>query len=269
MNMNINIIKRVAIYFKRHIFRDPKYFFTYSINYFNNIYVPSIKYYSFEDIPELLLKGKSIIRLGDGDVYTLNGGGQPYQKYDKELKNKIFQLITTYNDKSDYILCLNKKPLEITNRELKKLNLINCWLPTKVFYNLYFNKDATYHDAAMFYYLNTIPKYFEEYLGSKKIIIASNQDNIDKIKANNKIPFREMNFVVTPKINAFSDYNLIRKQIECIVNSSNEKDFVVLAALGPASKVLAFELSKNIQVIDVGHGIEVAYTNSGLEGMIP
>ena len=42
--------------------------------------------------------------------------------------------------------------------------------------------------------------------------------------------------------------------------NSNEKDFIILAGAGPASKPLAYDLSKEgIQIIDVGHGFEHFY----------
>lgn len=267
--MKLNTIKRVFIYTAKHLFRDPVYFLTYCVAYMKKGYVPLIKYYEYSKLPELLNGNKSIIRLGDGDMYTIMGGGQPFQEYSVELRNKLREIIESYSDNSRYILCLNKRPLEKTNKELKQLNLINCWLPTKVYFNLYFNKQATYHDAAMFYYVETLPRYFEEYLSNKKIIIASNDENINRLQNNEKLPFKDINFIRTPKINAFSALERITSEIIKIVENTSDKKVVVLAGFGPASKVLAYNLVSQVQVIDIGHGIEFAYGTEGMDKLLP
>jgi hypothetical protein len=196
--MKFETFTRVIVYTKKHLMRDPRYFFTYCISYFKKIYIPDIRYYAYKDIPKFLEEGKSIIRLGDGDIYTVMGGGQPYQENTPELQNKLLNIIMSYNKNSDYILCLNRRPLEKSNKELKKLNLINCWLPSKVYWELYFNKNVKYHDAAMFYYPDTIPKYFENYLISKKIIIISNFDNLIRLKNSRSLPFNDVVYLETP-----------------------------------------------------------------------
>lgn len=267
--MLADFIYRSIKYTKRHLFRDPAYFLSYGINYFKKGYVPHISYYDYSDIPRLLEEGKSFIRLGDGDVYTLTGGGQPYQQYDEKLSEKLFSLISEYSDDSGYVLCLNKRPLEKSNKELKKLNIFNCWLPTKIYYNLYFNKQAKYHDAAMFYYADTIPKYFEKYLLDKSIVIAANKGNIDKFKANKNIPFLNIKYIETPEVNAFSKYSSIKDLILNHVNDEQGKKVVVLAAFGPASKVLAYDLFNKVQIIDIGYGVGVAYTEKGLDYQLP
>ena len=197
------------------------------------------------------------------------GGGQPFQEHSPELKDKLFKIIKNYNDTSGYVLCLNKRPLEKTNKELKLLNLINCWLPSKVYFNLYFNKKSKYHDAAMFYYLDTLPKYFESYLSNKKVIIASNEDNIRRLEGGRALPFRDVEFIKTPKINAYASLNQIIKEILNIVDSNSDKKVVVLAGFGPASKVLAYDLLSKVQVIDIGHGVEVAYGDEGMDKYLP
>ena len=68
-------IKRVFRYFVLHSTRNTKYFFTYLIHFFDNNYVADIKYYDLDDLENLLKKGKSIIRIGDGEIYIMNFDG--------------------------------------------------------------------------------------------------------------------------------------------------------------------------------------------------
>ncbi len=261
----MNAIYRVLRYAKNHLLRDPKYFILFAVNYFNPSYIPKISYHSIDDTPRFLEEGKSIIRFGDGEIFILNGGDLPGQKYDTHLAHLMSECISTYSKTSPYVVCLNRIPLEKSNSLLRKERLIPCWLPSKVYFNLYFRKKEKYLDAAMFYYGDTIPKYFEKYLLTKNIILITNKDNILRFSGNIKIPFSNVSFIETSSKDAFFQYNEIKKEVMNLVDKNGKKDTIILAAFGPSSKALAFELSKEgIQVVDIGQGIEVAYSDKKL-----
>lgn len=256
-------LARIIRYCRRHFFRDPRYFFLYLIQYFNPVCVPDIKFYDNEVAASQIMAGKSLIRFGDGEIYLLNHGDIAFEKSTSKLRSLMMVLVTEYNDDASYVLALNKVPLQKTNKQLKENGLLSCWLPSKVYFNLYFNQRATYADAAMFYFKETIPKYFEKYLMTKQVIFVSNPDICAAIKENSQIPFMKIVYVETPKVNAFADYERITKDVQDKVRSIGIKNAVVLAAFGPASKVLAYELSKQgIQVLDVGQGVTAAYSAS-------
>jgi len=262
-------IKRVFRYFVLHSTRNTKYFFTYLIHFFDNNYVADIKYYDLDDLENLLKKGKSIIRIGDGEIYIMNFGSIHYQKYDERLRSLFFKMINEYNEDSQYVLSLNKIPLEKSNIQLKKDGLLNCWLPMKVYYQLYFTKTSRYIDQVLFYYNETFPKYFESYLKTKHLVLVSHQGNIDNFKNNPAIPFTDVSFVVTPAENAFVDYEKIKTAVRVEIDKHGKEKTVILAACGPASKPLAYELSKeSIVTIDVGRGIEAAYTDDRIDQII-
>jgi len=256
----MNLIYRVIRYVKLHLVRNPKYFFVYALNYFNPNYILDVKFLNFEEVKNLLIKGKSFIRLGDGEIYMMSGGNLFWQKHDDRLGKLIFNLVEEYDNDSPYVLGLNRVPLIKTNKSLRSLGLFHGWLPSKVYYNLYFNKKIKYMDASIFYLSDTIPKYFESYLKTKTIIIVSNNANIEKLK-NNKMPFSSIHYIEVSIKNAFTDYDEINAKVINLASKFGVRNVVVLAAFGPACKALAFELSKkNIQVIDVGGGIEIAYS---------
>lgn len=258
-------ILKVAHYAKKHLFRDPIYFFLFAVHYFNPRYVPKINYHSIDATRHFLNEGKSIIRFGDGEIFILNGGNLPGQKYDSHLAHLMSECISTYSDISPYVVCLNRTPLEKSNALLRREGLIPCWLPSKVYFNLYFRKEEKYLDAAMFYYGDTIPKYFENYLVTKKIILITNKDNLERFNSNEAIPFRNVSFVETPSRDAFTQYDRIKNEVMDLVEKNGRKDTVILAAFGPSSKALAFEFAgQGIQVIDIGQGIEVAYSDKKL-----
>ena len=260
---------RILSYISRHIFVRPLYLFTYVKNYLNPGYIPDIKYYENIDIVSGLKAGKSLIRLGDGEIYIMNGGGIGYQKYNSKLKRLFFMMVEKYSNDTNYILCLPRVMLEKTNFQLKNEKLLNCWLPFKVSFNLYFSKTSHYGDAFLFYYNETIPSLLENYLLTKHLIYVTNQDNLDAIQGNSLIPFTDVSFVVTPKEDAFTDFDKIKEKIVNKVLQIGKKNCIILAACGPASKAIAYDLSfEGIVTIDVGRGIEITYTEHSLKHLV-
>jgi len=260
--MDSNFLSRIIKYSKKHIFNNPRYLFWYSYYYFLDLNI-KINYYSKDDYIQLIKGGKSIIRLGDGDIFTILGGGQPYQEYNSVLAKKLSQLIKEYTPSSNYVISLNKVPLALSNSQLRKENLLSAWLPTKIYWKLFFNKNASYYDAAMFYYKNSLKDYFEEYLKTKKIIFVSKKENCDVIRNNSNIPFTFSCFIETVETQAFNDYEIIKNKILNEIVFEKKDNYVVMAAVGPASKVLAYDLSSiGIQVFDVGQGVTAAYTET-------
>jgi len=243
--------------------RDPKYFFMYLIQYWNPHYVPAVQFMDTATVANLVRQGKSLIRLGDGEIYLLNHGDIPFEKSTPRLREQYRKAITSYTTDSSYILALNRVPLRTPNRTLREKDLLTCWLPSKVYYELYFNHGAPYTDAAMFYFKETIPEYFEGYLRTKQIVFVSNATICATFKENKKIPFELVSVVVTPETNAFAEYDRIKAEVMTHVEKMGRDKVVVLAAFGPASKVLAYEFSQiGIQVLDVGQGISTAYTGN-------
>jgi hypothetical protein len=76
-----------------------------------------------------------------------------------------------------------------------------------------------------------------------------------------------VSYIETPATNAFSEYEEIKEAVRTeVAHNGGYENVIILAACGPASKPLAYELSKeNIVTIDVGLGIEVAYTDKRID----
>lgn len=265
----MSLFQRTVRYIYIHLLRNPRYFFTYAINFYNPKYIPDISYYELKEMVSVLKVRKSVIRLGDGEIYLMNFGSIGYQDYDSRLRDLLFKLVAEYGEDSEYILSLNKIPLEKTNKQLKKDNLFQCWLPMKVYYDLYFNHRAKYADATMFYYNETFPKYLESYLKTKRLILVSRAENNQKFAENESIPFTDVSYIEAPAHNSFAVYEELKKSIRAEVDKYGKKETIVLVAFGPACKPMAYELSKEgIVTLDVGRGIEVAYTDERIDQII-
>ncbi|MCB9810531.1 MAG: DUF1792 domain-containing protein [Candidatus Nomurabacteria bacterium] len=264
----MNYLKRTIRYLKLHL-GNPRYLFTYAINYFNPNFIPDIKYYELDELEDVLRAGKSLVRIGDGEVYIMNNGNIGYQKFEPKLKEVFFKIISEYDESSSCVIGLNKTPISKSNSTLRKDKLLNCWMPMKSFYEIYFNKKAKYFDATLFYYNETFPEYFEAFLKTRHLVLVTRQHSIEKFKANKSIPFSDVSFVETPENNAFDQYDQIKKEVLDEVARHGKSKTIVLAAFGPASKLLVYELAKEgVVSIDVGRGIEVAYTDERIDHII-
>ncbi len=241
--------------------RNPRYLATYCFCYWRLKYIPDIKFLQPDEISNLVSSGKSIIRFGDGEIYLLNYGDIPFAKSTKKIRDGFWKIIKSYDNSSPYVIALNPIPLQCPNKFLLSKNLLTCWLPSKVCYNLYFNKQASYADAAMFYYRSTIKKYFEKYFLTKKLMFVGNKKQIDFLKNNKNLTLQFNKYIEVPETGAqFHVENIkndILNQISGFMN-----DWVVLVSFGPSAKVVAYELSLvGVQVIDVGQGIVASYND--------
>lgn len=253
-------MNRLFRYIKLHLFRDPRYFFEYLLGYFDSRYVPVVHFGDTTEVALAVSNGKSLIRLGDGEIYLLNGGDITFERSSQKMRKLLFQCIKDYSAEQPYLLALNRVGLQSSNKTLKAKNLLNCWLPSKVYFNLYFKRNVSYGDAAMFYFKNTLPHYFEKYLLTRKIILVSNINTCNLLQKDSNTPFVWSAVIVTPEKYAFESYDRIKGEIIDAVDRLGKEEATVLAAFGPASKVLAYELSSmGIQVLDVGQGITAAY----------
>lgn len=267
MNSKIEYFKRAVRFFLFHIYKNPSYLFTYARHFFDSKYTFSVNYFATEEFAELVKSGKSVIRIGDGEVYYLNYGGLPAQVFDEKLRSEMHDALKNYSATSPYVIGFNKVPLQTTNKKMRKHNLLHSWLPVKVYYDLHLkNKLVKYFDASVFYYNDTIPVHFESFLLNKHIILVSNASNIAKFKSNTTIPFPQVSFVETPAIHSYEAIDTIQESVLELV--SDKKQTVVLAACGPTSKALAYRFAQiGLLTIDIGTGMEIAYTDTRIDFM--
>jgi len=82
-------------------------------------------------------------------------------------------------------------------------------------------------------------------------------------------PFTHVSYIEAPAHNSFSVYDILKNKIRNEVEKYGKEDSIVIMAFGPSCKPMAYELSKEgIVTIDVGKGIEVAYTDERIDQLI-
>lgn len=266
----MNFIIRTIRYTRIHLFKNPKYFFSYFLAFFSNSFQLCVNFYTQEEVKNLITKGKSLIRFGDGEIYIMNFGSIGYQEYHKDIRRIFFEIVCSYAESTPYVVCINELVMNKSNEELKKEGVFNCWLPMKVYYKLYFPKDIKYVDASIFYYKNSFKNILEEYLLDKHVIYMTRKETLDSLKKNTKIPFTSVSYIETGDKNAYSRYEELNEKLSHAVKEVPEgKTPVVLMACSQAGKILAYEWSKKgVQVLDIGVGIEIMYTEKSLDYML-
>ncbi len=235
------------------------YIFTYFLPNFNQ----SVIFYKKKEVERLLKEGKSIIRLGDGEMYILISTAMEFHASNQILRKKLHNIVKRYSKNDPFVLAL---PSQITesNLELKKRGIKDVWHASKVVYFISFPKRQKYADALMFY-----PRYdkktFSEvvlpFLEDRVLIFVTKGVTIEKIKESDVFHKRSA-YVVTPEKQAFDSYDYIKGNIDLACSKfSDKKEIVLLFALGPVGKVMAAEYSEQgYQCIDIGKGLDFIFS---------
>ncbi|MFH1454830.1 MAG: GT-D fold domain-containing glycosyltransferase [bacterium] len=259
---------------KKYLFKDTKYFFLYVYRYFQDNYHNDCKFYSNQEFKQRITNGKSVIRIGDGEIGLLHFMSIHYQVYSDSIRNDLLKIVKTYNDNSKYILSI-PLPVNHTNKKLKDdsksstHDYFQCWLPLKITYELIFNKKIKYFDAHAFYRDNYFKDIIFPCISDKKIIMVTNKNNSKDVN-NSYFGDKIFNYVICAEKNSYEDREDIKRDIIEIINKSgfDKSNFVILMSAG-LSKTIIYDMSKKgYQLLDTGKGLEGYYKEISLEHLI-
>ncbi len=263
-------MKRILNAIKKYLVKDPVYFFTYIFRNIQKKYKVKCMFFDDSELSEKLIEGKSLLRIGDGEIAIVHFLGIGYQAYNNQLRQEYVDAIKNYNENSKYLIGLpifvNYSNIDLDNLGSNKKRL---WLPLKITFDLMFNKKAKYVDAHIFYRDGKFEKIIMPLIKNKNVILVTNDRNISDIKNhifNNHI----YKYISCPEKNSHEIRDSLIKEISSDIITSNKKskDFLVLLSMGPA-KTIAVELSEmGIQTIDIGVGIESYIRNFEIESRI-
>ncbi len=207
-----------------------------------------------------LIEGYSISRYGDGELsltYKKKKSGINYQEDNEILRNRLTEILKSDLDK--HLVAIPRPFVKIDD-----LILGEAYFWSKYYYtnksnlNKYLEKEKVYYDAM-------ISRFYMPYLDKKdcqkvveKLIMLFKDKNILIIEGEstrfglgNKLlkSSRTVRRILCPSKNAFKVYDKILKRIRI-----EDKNNIVLMALGPTATILAYDLAKEgYQAIDVGH----------------
>lgn len=266
----MSFLKKVFAFIARY-YKHPVYIAVYGATYFSSRFAFNVHFLSQEEIITSLKEGKSIIRLGDGDMVSVpldiqHSAGRP----EPLIKEWYREIISSYNKKSPYILSIPRF-VNVPNSELRAMGYrkLNVWLPVKVMFLLTFNKNVSYMDAHNFYYDNYFDDIIAPVFKNKKVILVANQKMIDKQKANTNLLWKDMRYVEAPPYNAIDAYDEIVANIDAELKKHKKEDVVLFVAIGPVAKHLVFKYAhKGYQSIDIGKVAEVMFTGESIQYMV-
>jgi hypothetical protein len=270
MKIDFIFIKKVTQFLYRNI-KNPVFLMLYIYRYFDKNFLIQASFFEDSKVLELISEGKSIIRLGDGELGLMTGRGvvgtvftqKPLPLFIKKFK----EIISCYTKDSPYILAIPKKYTLYSNEDLKRENKLRTWLPFKVMYTLYFQKSIDYADAHMFYR----PKFFEEHIipiiSHRIAIFVINETKVESLK--DKPIARSLHFVKTPPSEAGEQYEAIKEKIEKKIEELGVEKPLLLFSCGPVGKILLFEFAlKGVQGIDVGEGANVLFESARIDYLV-
>lgn len=240
--------------------------------YYNRIadsYIPLYKEVVFlnyqETVNEILHNNKSIVRFGD-DVFDLLLGIGLYfnnwrQTYNPSLAKRLKEVLASANP--NLLVCFNPEFILKTKAEFIAAGIgeqHHFWTHSKIFLKDYIHRDQRYGSALSFQerYNTQIPyQEIVSYLKEKNIVIVTS--NIARF--NNKQFGETTYYIEAPKDNAWDMYPTIMQNILNHICKLPKDKTLVLASLGPTSKVLVFDLVQQGYIAwDTGQFFDLALT---------
>jgi hypothetical protein len=262
-------IKKAAGAIKKYLFQDTRYFFQYVYRYPQNNFHNDCRFYSDQELINLLQHGKSIIRIGDGEIGVLHRLPiTVYQVYSDALRADLLKIIKNYTNDSNYVLMI---PLFVneTNKKLRDTGRFQGYMPLKITYELIFNKHAGYFDQHVFYKDGGFGRLILPYAKTKKMIIVTNAGHVEKIKASGRAD-DVFDYIVCGNKNTYESRAEIQTAIVEMIKKTGlpKSDFIVLMSAG-LSKTIIYDLSKEgYQILDIGKGLESYYMDVSIQHLI-
>jgi glycosyltransferase family protein len=210
-----------------------------------------------ETIDTIIKENLSVIRFGDGEIFLLDGGHTAFQKNEQDLATRLEQVILA--KQKGLLICIPG-----IWDGLEKFDTVAYWF---FMHHLYRNGhtwealisyDRVYGDTNMTRpYLAykdksncdiIFKKLFSIWEGKDVVLIEGEKSRLgvgNDLFAN----VASLKRILCPPENAYSHYTAIKEAAFKI-----DKSKLILLSLGPAAKVLAYDLfMEGYRVIDVGH----------------
>ena len=203
-----------------------------------------------------LKEGKSLIRLGDGELNALEGIDVHYQTASTALQAEMKALIEEYLKKGEacgYLLCMPNEYLACNGLKLAKKRLwLASWARFRYYFKKHFDIPVIYGDAFLFA-KEYEPIYRALWLEKDGIIFVHNSEQYAKVF--NEKYGKEVHFIPVAAQNCYEEIETIVAAIERQIDAvENKQNAVVLISAGPCAKAIVYRLKdRGVQLIDTGH----------------
>lgn len=222
---------------------------------------PKIEY-TDETINFLLENNCSMSRYGDGEFSLISGESLKFQPYNKELATKLKNILIS--DDKNIIIGI---PYAINALDSYTYKAQKYW---GKYLNLNRNKIYKLLDMEKQYFDTQVTRLYMD--TADKLKVGDRFNKLKKIWYRKTIVIVEgeksrlgvgndlfsnansISRIICPSIDAYNKYNDILKEIK-----KQNKESLILIALGPTATVLSYELSKlGYRALDIGH-IDIEY----------
>lgn len=235
-----------------------------------------------ETVQYIVKHRSSVTRFGDGEFLWAfqERKNDNFEKNSPELANRLLEVLYDVGNNSNLITCIPNifdnlngiKPAAKVFWEgflIKKgLKVVNLLKQNEVYYDSKFTRP----------YIDFLPqgrnfnRKFEnirKIWNGRNVLIVEGEKTRFGVNSDLLENAQSVKRIVCPNQDAFEKYRLILT--ETVQKSSEIEDVLVLAALGPAATVLAFDLANdNIQTVDIGHlDIEYQWYNMHAQEKVP
>lgn len=240
-----------------------KWLLSYPNHWFYKTFYPKPIVKNIEETLRVIIANNpSVSRYGDGELDIMVGKDIPFQKYDKRLAEKMQVILQTEED--DFLVCLQdifddysyltervqkyfdnyvRNTRHLWYKRLKPQKTYYCSQITRPYMGL---KDKSKSPL----YFSLLKQIWQDrniiMVEGEKSRLGIGNDLFDSAKSIRRI--------LCPAKDAFTYYDEIIEEV-----AKNEKDALVLLALGPTATAMAYDLhKKGYQSIDLGH-VDIEY----------
>lgn len=247
-----------------HKFGLRFFFFRIILKLFNRFGIKG-NFLSFKETYDFIKNSnKSIIRIGDGEIALIMGKSIIYQDYNDNLRDELSHIISSYNENSNYLICIANTILQASNNKLKRLfNNLDIWMEVRIYFLANFPKKLYYGEGNITRLLGHYSINIENKLRESNIIFLANEEVI------NQANFKKKNVIkIIPKTkrNSYFERDELMDQIYENLIKFDKSDVVVILSCGPLAKVLAYNISElGYRALDLGYMFESSNIPEGVE----
>ncbi len=225
----------------------------------DDIIVPRVKD-NWLTVKELVETQKSIIRIGDGEFTLMEGRDIPFQSYDKKLvvtlkeilkeknENLLVGLVWEYYHKIKELRDFPKQAMYTSLPNLYNTISKNI-VPDKIYYS------AAISQIYAMYKIYDFEKHFcemKKIWDNQSITVITGDRVFNNINYNIFDNAATVDYIYGPTMHAYNEFESLKDKIK-----KTNKDNILIFALGPCGKALAYEMFKlGYRVLDIGHSIK-------------
>lgn len=221
-----------------------------------NLQKPNIKNIE-ETIDDLIKTKASICRFGDGELQLIEGKDIPFQKSSLELSKRLLEVLSS---KENNIFIAIPKIIYSSKNNIVEISK-SFWRQNGASFRNRIEKHIDFNHqyyaaeltlAFSMFEIYDVENYFQKMSKiweDKDITIICGKSVFDQINYNIFHCANSIEYQYAEGINAFDNYeNILTNALKI------QKNRIVISILGPAAKVLSYDLAKQgYQALDLGH----------------